>query len=305
MAGLSLCGALNLGLGPRRAGTVAPVTTPLVIPMSGSRKSALIEPSRSALIIIDMQNYFLHPSLSPRATGGRAIVNATVNMVEGFKAAGMKTLWTFWGLDDFDLLTIPPAFKAGFAKNHSNLADESFGSDLGNISVSATDESQPCTGGSCRTQAAGRLLSRGAWNSQPWGPLNDLKNQGLADGSAFYFNKNRLSGLWGAQTPLGLWLQENGITTLFFGGVNSDQCKSTARTADYPYLGVCSRVSQFAGVWSTFIDAYFKGYDVVWVDDIAATVSPFYATQMVRYNADIDGFVSNSTMILPALKGNA
>lgn len=35
---------------------------------------------------------------------------------------------------------------------------------------------------------------------------------------------DRLSGLWGAQTPLGLWLQENEITILFFGGVNADQC---------------------------------------------------------------------------------
>ena len=33
-----------------------------------------------------------------------------------------------------------------------------------------------------------------------------------------------MSGMWGAQTPLGLWLEENQITTLFFGGVNSDQC---------------------------------------------------------------------------------
>lgn len=35
---------------------------------------------------------------------------------------------------------------------------------------------------------------------------------------------DRLSGLWGAMTPLQLYLQENDITTLFFGGVNSDQC---------------------------------------------------------------------------------
>ena len=35
---------------------------------------------------------------------------------------------------------------------------------------------------------------------------------------------DRLSGLWGMQTPLGLWLQENEMTTLFFGGVNADQC---------------------------------------------------------------------------------
>ena len=59
---------------------------------------------------------------------------------------------------------------------------------------------------------------------------------------------DRLSGLWGAQTPLGLYLQENDITTLFIGGVNSDQC-----------------------VWGTLIDAYFKGFDVVYVEDCAAT----------------------------------
>lgn len=35
---------------------------------------------------------------------------------------------------------------------------------------------------------------------------------------------DRLSGLWGAQTPLGLWLQENEMTTLFFAAVNVDQC---------------------------------------------------------------------------------
>jgi hypothetical protein len=35
---------------------------------------------------------------------------------------------------------------------------------------------------------------------------------------------DRLSGLWGAQTPLGIWLEENQMTTLFFGGVNADQC---------------------------------------------------------------------------------
>ena len=128
-------------------------------------------------------------------------------------------------------------------------------------------------------QALGRLLMRGSWNAQPYGPLYPLQVQGVKDGTDLYFNKNRLSGLWGAQTPLGLWLMENEITTLFFGGVNADQC-----------------------VWSTFIDAYFKGYDVVYVQDISATTSPDYATQMVLYNGDSDGFLANSTMILPALE---
>lgn len=32
-----------------------------------------------------------------------------------------------------------------------------------------------------------------------------------------------MSGLWGPQTALDLYLQETGITTLLFAGVNADQ----------------------------------------------------------------------------------
>jgi nicotinamidase-related amidase len=39
-------------------------------------------------------DFFLHPGLSPHATAGRGVVNATVNMIEGFRKAGMKILWT-------------------------------------------------------------------------------------------------------------------------------------------------------------------------------------------------------------------
>lgn len=85
--------------------------------------------------------------------------------------------------------------------------------------------------------------------------------------------------MWGAQTPLGLYLQESEITTLFFAGVNSDQC-----------------------VWGTFIDAYFKGFDVVYVQDCVGTTSPWYAEQMTRYNADGDGFLANSTYVIDALQ---
>ncbi|KAL5377602.1 hypothetical protein DPSP01_009656 [Paraphaeosphaeria sporulosa] len=237
-----------------------PTTTPVTIPMNGSRKAAIIEPSRSALVIIDMQNFFLHPDLNAKATGGRTAVQPTLNMIEGFRKKGMPVLWTNWGLDEYDLLTIPPSRKDGFSSDNSPLT--TFGSEMGMVNGTY----------------AGRTLMRGSWNARPYGPLYDAQVKGVADGTDFYFNKNRLSGLWGAQTPLGLYLQENQITTLFFGGVNADQC-----------------------VWGTFLDAYYKGYDVVWVDDIAATTSPQAATDMVRYNANLDGFVTNSSIVLSAL----
>lgn len=192
-----------------------PVTSPKLLSnvFTGFRKSAVIEPSRTALIIIDMQNYFLHPELSPRASGGREAVQPTLNMINGFRAMGSKILWTFWGLDNFDLVTIPPSFLEGFASDPRNVQGSTFGSDLG-----------PVTLDNGSTIDAGRTLMRGSWNAQPWGALYPALLEGLANGTDLYFNKNRLSGLWGAQTPLGLYLQENEITTLFFGGVNADQC---------------------------------------------------------------------------------
>lgn len=203
---------------------VMSVTDPKVIPFSGSRSSALIEPSRAVLAIVDMQNFFLDPTLSPAATKGRAAVQPTVNMINAFRAAGMKVTWVNWGLTNYDLLTIPPAFKSGFSTNGSDIADQSFGSDMGVLQQNGT------------TIQVGKKLMRGAWNAEPWGVLGTMKDEGLAKGTDLLFNKNRLSGLWGAQTPFGTWLEENEITTIFFGGVNADQC-----------------------VWSTLIDAYFKG----------------------------------------------
>jgi hypothetical protein len=92
-----------------------PTTQTLTVPMTGSRKKAIIEPSRSALIIIDMQNFFLHQELSPKATGGRKAVEPTLAMIDGFRSKGMKILWVNWGLEGHDLLTMPPSFLAGFS----------------------------------------------------------------------------------------------------------------------------------------------------------------------------------------------
>ncbi|CAG8039934.1 unnamed protein product [Penicillium salamii] len=199
------------------------VTKPKTIKnMLGSRKTAIIEPSRSALIMIDMQNYFLHPDLSPDATAGRSIVNTTVRMVESARKSNMTTLWVNWGIDDFDLLTMPPSLLSDFS-NGSNSMSETFGSEMKTV-----NGIEP-----------GRLLWRGAWNSELYGPLKPLHAEGARLGTDHWFHKNRQSGLWGAQTPLGLWLQENQITTLFLGGVNIDQCVVSGNMA-FLMFTICS-----------------------------------------------------------------
>ncbi|KAF8507790.1 hypothetical protein JB92DRAFT_3197730 [Gautieria morchelliformis] len=73
---------------------------------------------------------------------------------------------------------------------------------------------------------------RGSFNAQPWGPVHDQQVQGVNKGIS---TRVSLISFERSETPSGLYLQENDITTLFFSGVNAHQC-----------------------VFGTMIDAYFK-----------------------------------------------
>ncbi|KAK8057356.1 isochorismatase hydrolase [Apiospora saccharicola] len=268
-------------------GETMKISTPKVIPMAknASHPAIVIEPKRTVLCLVDYQNLFLHPSITPQAEAGRAAASGpALDMIKSFRSSGMKVAWVNWGLTKYDLSMMPPAFMAGFSGGTMQ-PDKSFGSEMGMVEDSPTTSAPSSSskadkraGNSTNMVDAGQMLMRDTWNARPWGPLGPMMDEGLAAGTDVLFNKNRLSGLWGAQTPFGLWLQENQITTIFFGGVNADQC-----------------------VWSTLVDAYFKGYDTVYVDDLSATISPDYTTQMTRYNADGYGFLGNSTEIIAAL----
>jgi len=240
-----------------RFGSANPKT---IATFSQGNSTITIAPERTVLCIVDMQNFFLHPTLAPRSTAGRAAVPPTLQMIDAFRENGMKIAWVQWGLTDWDLENMTPSFLYGFSDGTN--ANTSFGSEMGY--VDGID--------------AGRLLMRGSWNAEAWGDLYTSYVEGAAAGTDFFFNKNRLSGLWGPGTPFQLWLQDNYITTIFFGGVNTDQC-----------------------VFGTMIDAVYKGYDTIMVEDICGTTSPDYATQMVVYNIGGDGWTTNSTQVLAAL----
>jgi ureidoacrylate peracid hydrolase len=87
-------------------------------------------------------------------------------------------------------------------------------------------------------------------------------------------DKYRMSGFF--DTPLDSILRNLNVTTLLFGGVNVDQC-----------------------VLATLTDAACAGYDVVLVEDCAATTSPGYCFDATVYNvAQCFGFVTTSTALL-------
>jgi nicotinamidase-related amidase len=90
-------------------------------------------------------------------------------------------------------------------------------------------------------------------------------------------DKFRMSGFW--DTPLDSILRNLGLTTLFFGGVNADQC-----------------------VMATLQDANFLGYDCILLEDCTATTSPDYCWQATVYNVNqCFGFVSDSQALLRSL----
>ncbi|EJD04115.1 uncharacterized protein FOMMEDRAFT_82108 [Fomitiporia mediterranea MF3/22] len=117
-----------------------------------------------------------------------------------------------WGLTQYELHTIPPSLVRGFMKSGSG----GFGAELpGNF---------------------GPLLMRGAQNSELYGPLQEEYERGKREGTDVWIHKNRMSGLWGPQSSLDLYLQEEGIETLFMSGVNADQVKRTTKLVPYVVL---------------------------------------------------------------------
>ncbi|KAF8960985.1 Isochorismatase hydrolase [Flammula alnicola] len=207
----------------------------------------------TAIVIIDMQNFFLHPDLRAHPLG-LACVDPLLKVVPALRSIGSKILWVNWGLTDHELKTLPPSLIRSFRKHNGG----GFGSELpGNF---------------------GRLLMRDAYNSDLYGPLQEEYLKGQKAGTDFWIHKNRMSGIWGYQTALDLFLKENGITTLLFAGVNTDQC-----------------------VLGTLVDAYYRGYDCIVLEDGTATTSPEGGYENMIYNSGNGyGFVTDTKRVIAA-----
>ncbi|KAJ3790975.1 Isochorismatase hydrolase [Lentinula aff. detonsa] len=232
------------------------VTTPplrpgqLDIPVTGD-KTVRLDTKKTAFVIIDMQNFFLHQDIRDHPKG-LACVDPLMKVVPFFRDNNIKILWVNWGLGDDELNTIPSSLARGFNANHGN---RGFGSKL--------------------RGEFGRVLIKGEKNTELYGPLQGLFEDGRDRGTDFWIYKNRMSGLWN-QTPLEHLLKENGIRTLLFAGVYADDC-----------------------VLGTIIDANHKGYDCILVEDTTATTSPDVTYEAVLYNTgNTYGFVTSTDKVL-------
>lgn len=220
-----------------------------------------LDPAKTALVIIDMQNFFLSPAFNRKIDGpGHAAMNQLVkHAIPAARKACVRILWVNWGLTEKEVQEMPSSILRTFG------AVRGEGGKDGSVYVGLGEETGE-RGEHGNTVDGGQLLMRETWNAGLYGPLQKIYEEGrkLDDTKRpdVWIHKNRMSALWGERTELEAFLEKEGIKSLFFTGVNTDQC-----------------------VGGTLQDAFSKGYDCVLLTDGAGTSSPGFAQECIELNA--------------------
>jgi nicotinamidase-related amidase len=253
-----------------------------------------ISPTKSALVIIDMQNFFLSPQLGRPidSKGLKAQQQLLKYAIPAARKVGIRIIWLNWGLTEEEIEEMPPATLRAFgfetvAKDSPGYDDvesrqeaiddhgvnqgaeelakqrdiETFGKDARIYKGLGSEVGQiRLEDGS--TIQGGKLLMRDQWNSDVTPPLKAAYEEGLkANPPDVWIHKNRMSGLWGDKTLCTEFLEKEGIKTLLFAGVNTDQC-----------------------VGGSLQDAFTKGWDCVLLSDGTGTTSPDYSQESIEFN---------------------
>ncbi|WP_373525923.1 cysteine hydrolase family protein [Nostoc sp.] len=226
--------------------------TPQPVILSTETKTLRLDLAKSAILVIDMQNDFCHPDgwlahIGVDVTPAHQPIEPLNNLLPELREAGVPVIWLNWG-NRPDLLNISAGLRHVY-----NPTGEGVG--LGDP-LPSNDA---------------RVLMAGSWAAAVVDELELLPEDICVD-------KYRMSGFW--DTPLDSILRNLGTTTIFFAGVNADQC-----------------------VLTTLCDANFLGYDCVLVKDCTATTSPEYCWLATLYNVkQCFGFVTDSQAILTVLQ---
>jgi len=179
----------------------------------------MIDPGTSVLIIVDMQNYFVHPTYRDH-TAGIAAVQPILKVIERCRQEGIQIAWLNWGITEQSLKTMAPAIQRGFSKSlgwHIGLGAQLPGKQ-------------------------GRCLFKRTWNAELYEPLKAVAQPG-----DLFFDKTRMSGLWSTQEPLHEYLRASGKQTLLFAGVNTDQCVFGTVSDAYSYGWDCVLLDDCTG----------------------------------------------------------
>lgn len=234
----------------------ADITRPPLVPrpvvIATETKSLRLDLAKSALLVIDMQNDFCHPDgwlahIGVDVSPARTPIAPLQGLLPVLRQQQVPIFWVNWG-NRPDLLNIGAGLRHVYKPTGEGVG-------LGD----------PLP----KNQAP--VLTKGSWAAAVVDEL-EQKPQDI------WIDKYRMSGFW--DTPLDSILKNLGRTTLFFAGVNADQC-----------------------VMATLQDANFLGYDCLLVSDCSATTSPDFCWQATLYNVkQCFGFVTDSIALVNAIK---
>lgn len=214
-----------------------------------------------------MQNFFLSEAMGRKRGAGHAACEKLIKYaVPAARRAGVQVVWLNWGLSEKEVQEMPAGVKKAFGfqvvddtgrevldHGKDERIYKGLGAECGSVTLPSGE-----------TIDAGRLLMRDAWNSGLYPPLDSIYKEGIQNANPpdVWIHKNRMSGMWGGTTACQEFLEEKGISTLLFAGVNTDQCVS-----------------------GTLTDAFSKGYDCVLLSDGCGTTSPDFSQRCIEFNA--------------------
>ena len=211
--------------------------------------------ARSAIVVVDMQNDFCAPggwlsSIGVDTSPLLGPVEPLNRLLPVLRRFGVPVVWLNWG-NRADRMNLSPSVLHVYDPDGEG---RGIGSPL--------------------PENGSRVLEKGSWGAS--------LVEGLVPGPEdIWVDKYRMSGFW--DTPLDSILRNLGVTTLFFAGVNLDQC-----------------------VMHTLQDAVCLGYDAVLLADCCATSSPSFCADATLYNIkQCYGFVAGSEALLGAIAAAA
>jgi nicotinamidase-related amidase len=253
-------GAVQLGVGKtyRWRVTEAHVDMAMAMPaplradLAAQPQNITVDLRRSAMIVVDMQNDFCAEggwcdSLGADLAPERAPIGPLTRLLPVLRAAGVPIIWLNWG-NRPDRANLEPPVLHIFQKT-----------------AAAPGIGEPVPG------KGAPLLEKDSWGAAVVDGLTPLPGD-------IHVDKFRISGFW--DTPLDTILRNLGVKTIFFGGVNTDQC-----------------------VLHTLTDANFSGYGCVLLEDCCGTTSPAFCTESTLWNVKkIYGFVTQSDAVIAGVK---
>ncbi|MCU0566444.1 MAG: cysteine hydrolase [Oculatellaceae cyanobacterium Prado106] len=225
-----------------------PPLPPQPITLTTETKTLRLDLAKAAILVIDMQNDFCHPDgwlahIGVDVNPARSPISPLQTLLPQLREQQVPIIWINWG-NRPDLLNISAAARHVYNPTGTGVG-------LG--------DPLPKNGAP--------VLTAGSWAAAV---VDELEQQP----TDICIDKYRMSGFW--DTALDSILRNLGRTTLFFTGVNADQC-----------------------VMATLQDANFLGYDCILLQDCTATTSPDYCLKATLYNVNqCFGFVADSTALI-------